>query len=86
MSTANLLSGAPVLLRPALSLIGWTFVMEGWMYATRLPAISKYKVQADPTFTRERLNSQIPHNVRWKGMCVLFAFLNQDILHESRSL
>ena len=55
------------LLRPVFALVGWTFAMEGWMYATRLPAMTKYKVKTDPNFSKEKLNNQIPASVRWKG-------------------
>ena len=55
------------LLKPVFALVGWTFAMEGWMYATRLPAMSQYKVKTDPSFSKEKLNNQIPPHVRWKG-------------------
>ncbi|GIU67077.1 MAPEG family protein [Candidatus Phycosocius spiralis] len=32
------------MLYPILALIGWTFVMWVWMYATRLPAMQKHKI------------------------------------------
>ena len=35
------------MLYPLLALIGWTFVMWGWMYATRIPAIQKAEVDVD---------------------------------------
>lgn len=55
------------LLKPVFALVGWTFAMEGWMYATRLPAMTQYKVKTDPSFSKEKLNNQIPPHVRWKG-------------------
>ncbi|THW01009.1 hypothetical protein D6D26_05462 [Aureobasidium pullulans] len=64
------------LLRPVFALVGWTFAMEGWMYATRLPAMTKYKVKTDPNFSKEKLNNQIPASVRWKAD-------NYDHLHEA---
>lgn len=39
--------GRSPLLRPVAALAGWTFVMEAWMYATRLPAMEKYGVSTD---------------------------------------
>jgi hypothetical protein len=63
-----------MLLRPVVGLVCWTFFMEGWMYATRLPAMSKYKVKTDSSFTREKLNALIPASVRWKGMDILILF------------
>ncbi|KAG9941220.1 hypothetical protein KCU81_g8219, partial [Aureobasidium melanogenum] len=64
------------LLKPVFALVGWTFAMEGWMYATRLPAMTKYKVKTDPNFSKEKLNNQIPPHVRWKAD-------NYDHLHEA---
>ncbi|CAD0113341.1 unnamed protein product [Aureobasidium uvarum] len=55
------------LLKPVFALVGWTFAMEGWMYATRLPAMTQYKVKVDSNFSKEKLNNQIPPHVRWKG-------------------
>ena len=34
----------PGMLAPVLALVGWTFVMWIWMYATRIPAIQKAKI------------------------------------------
>jgi len=64
------------LLKPVFALVGWTFAMEGWMYATRLPAMTQYKIKTDPTFSKEKLNNQIPPHVRWKAD-------NYDHLHEA---
>jgi hypothetical protein len=60
------------LLKPVFALVGWTFAMEGWMYATRLPAMTQYKVKTDPNFSKEKLNNQIPPHVRWKGKSMPF--------------
>lgn len=47
--------GRSPLLRPVAALAGWTFVMEAWMYATRLPAMSKYGVEPNgETVTDDR--------------------------------
>ena len=43
MSNMALSIGKAPLIRPVAALAGWTFVMELWMYATRIPAMSKYK-------------------------------------------
>ncbi|KAI5203647.1 hypothetical protein E4T39_04039 [Aureobasidium subglaciale] len=64
------------LLKPVFALVGWTFAMEGWMYATRLPAMSQYKIKTDSSFSKEKLNNQIPPSVRWKAD-------NYDHLHEA---
>jgi hypothetical protein len=82
------------LLKPIFALVGWTFAMEGWMYATRLPAMTKYKIKTDPNFSKEKLNNQIPPHVRWKGKSPLSdnksettlnkpAADNYDHLHEA---
>jgi hypothetical protein len=63
------------LLKPVFALVGWTFAMEGWMYATRLPAMSKYKIKTDPNFSKEKLNNQIPPHVRWKGKSLSYPTL-----------
>jgi hypothetical protein len=65
MSTTNLTHIIPLLL-PSLTLVSWTFIMEVWMYATRLPAFSKVK-NVNSNMTKEAMNSQIPANVRWKA-------------------
>ena len=41
-STLKILTGeSAALLKPVVALNVWTLAMEAWMYATRLPAISK---------------------------------------------
>jgi len=34
-------------IEPILALIAWTFVMWGWMYATRIPAMQRLNVDVD---------------------------------------
>jgi len=64
----------PGLLRPALGLVGWTFVMEAWMYATRLPAMSKYNVNASPDTVKDDMDKKIPGHIKWKGEILFFFF------------
>ncbi|KAH6615335.1 membrane-associated, eicosanoid/glutathione metabolism protein [Boeremia exigua] len=52
------------LLKPLIVLAGWTFVQEAWMYATRLPAISKYGVKPDQETISEEMKTKIPVEVR----------------------
>lgn len=52
------------LVKPVAALAGWTFVMEAWMYATRLPAMSKYEVSTDPDKCKEDMNTKIPVHIR----------------------
>ncbi|PGH08712.1 hypothetical protein AJ79_05903 [Helicocarpus griseus UAMH5409] len=55
----------PGVLGPVVALNLWTFVVEGWMYATRIPAMSKYKVTPDPNTVKEQMNTKIPPSIRW---------------------
>jgi len=55
------------MLQPVVALVGWTFVMEAWMYATRIPAISKYKVDINPNATTADFNKRIPRPIQWKA-------------------
>ncbi len=57
---------SPILV-PLIALVLWTFVMWAWMYATRIPAIRKYKVALDPYQSKEQFNAQLPANARWKA-------------------
>lgn len=55
------------LLAPLMTLVLWTLVMCGWMYATRIPAIRRGRVPLKPDATREEFNAHIPAHVRWKA-------------------
>ena len=55
------------ILQPVVALLVWTFVMWAWMYATRLPAISKYKIPLDSDVPPRELMNKLPPNVRWKA-------------------
>ncbi len=55
------------LLAPLMALVLWTFVMCGWMYATRIPAIRRGRVPLKPDATKEEFNAHIPAPVRWKA-------------------
>jgi hypothetical protein len=55
------------LLSPVIALNLWTFTMEFWMYAKRVPAVTKYKVKIDPDMTKEEFNKPLPGHVRWKA-------------------
>ncbi|KAK0260841.1 hypothetical protein B0A54_16522 [Friedmanniomyces endolithicus] len=50
---------------PLLTLASWTFIMEAWMYALRIPALSKYKVEISPSMTTTDMNKNIPRNLQW---------------------
>jgi hypothetical protein len=55
------------LLAPLMALVLWTFVMCGWMYATRIPAMMRLKVVYDPRRPVAEFQAQMPAAVRWKA-------------------
>jgi hypothetical protein len=52
---------------PVLALVLWTFVMWVWLYATRIPALSRHRIVYDPAKPNEAFNAQLPPRVRWKA-------------------
>lgn len=58
---------AHAMLRPALALVLWTFVMWAWMYATRIPAIRQMQMALDPNRPRGEQMAELPPAVRWKA-------------------
>ena len=66
------------ILQPVVALAAWTFVMWLWMYATRIPAMSRLKVDPD-SLARDpeaRLDKLLPPEVQWKAH-------NYNHLHEA---
>src|SRR3546814_3011847 len=57
----------------------WTFVMWLWMYATRIPAMTKMKMRLDPQRINGQQMSELPATVRWKAD-------NYNHLHEQPTL
>jgi hypothetical protein len=55
------------LLAPVIALVLWTFVMWGWMYATRIPAIIRMRMRMDPNQPRGAQMNELPPQVRWKA-------------------
>lgn len=55
------------MLQPVIALVLWTFVMWGWMYATRIPAIVQARMKMDPNIPRGEQLNQLPARVRWKA-------------------
>ena len=55
------------ILQPVVALLVWTFVMWVWMYATRIPAISQYKIELDSNVPPRDLMNKLPPSVRWKA-------------------
>ncbi len=57
---------SPVL-APVIALVLWSFVMWGWMYAVRIPAMRRAKVSLDPRRAPGELAAALPPEVRWKA-------------------
>lgn len=53
------------ILAPLIALVLWSFVMWAWLYATRIPAITKGKIVYDPQRPSEEFHAKIPAEVRW---------------------
>jgi hypothetical protein len=51
-------------LKPVLALVVWTCVMWFWMYALRLPAFSKYKINPDDARHPGTYSEKLPAHVR----------------------
>ncbi|BEV00370.1 MAPEG family protein [Novosphingobium olei] len=68
------------ILKPVVALAAWTMIMWIWMYATRIPAISKLpkptEPGADQGWTGAMLESLIPREIQWKAH-------NYNHLHEA---
>jgi hypothetical protein len=60
------MSHSPIL-APVIALVLWSFVMGAWLYATRIPAITKRKIVYDPNRPAEEFHAQLPAQVRWKA-------------------
>jgi len=52
---------------PIIALVLWTFVMCVWLYATRIPALSRHSVVYDRAKPNEAFIAQLPTRVRWKS-------------------
>ena len=55
------------ILAPVIALVVWTFVMGVWLYATRIPALTKHRIVYDPQRPSEEFHAQLPAEVRWKA-------------------
>jgi hypothetical protein len=55
------------ILAPVIALVLWTLVMAVWLYATRIPALKKYRIVYDPQRPAEEFHAQLPAEVRWKA-------------------
>ena len=66
------------ILKPVVVLAGWTMVMWLWMYATRIPAMRRTKMDVNSWTggTGKDLDGQLPDKVQWVAH-------NFNHLHES---
>jgi hypothetical protein len=66
------------ILKPVVVLAAWTMVMWVWMYATRIPAMSKAKLDPDRLAKEPgaTLDTLLPVEVQWKAK-------NYNHLHEA---
>ena len=57
------------ILGPVAALASWSMVMWAWMYATRIPAMQRAKVDADKLVrnTGTTLDELLPAEVQWKA-------------------
>src|ERR1700730_15703704 len=55
------------ILAPLVALVLWSFVTWAWLYATRIPAVTKGKIIYDPHRPAEEFHAQLPAQVRWKA-------------------
>jgi len=69
------------ILQPLVALMAWTMVMWAWMYATRIPAMSKAGIDAKNMVgsTGVSLREKLPDSVSWKAD-------NYNHLHEAPTL
>ena len=63
------------ILQPVVILMAWTMVMWLWMYATRIPAMSKANIKPDDVRKTKGLHDALPDQVQWKAH-------NYNHLHE----
>ncbi|MGZ5932931.1 MAG: MAPEG family protein [Rhizomicrobium sp.] len=52
---------------PIVALVVWSLVMCAWLYATRIPAITRLKIVYDPTHPDAEFHARLPPQVRWKA-------------------
>lgn len=55
------------ILAPVIALAAWSMVMWVWMYATRIPAIIRLKMELDPNIPSGQQMATLPPRVRWKA-------------------
>lgn len=67
------------ILQPVVALLAWTMVMWGWMYAVRLPAMTKAGIKPDDARDTSTLGAALPAEAQWPAH-------NYNHLHEAPTL
>ena len=62
----SLIAIEPILL-PVIALVLWTLVMQVWMVATRLPAMTVAKLDAQAAERTADIADKVPKQVQWKA-------------------
>lgn len=55
------------IIAPVVALVAWSLVMWLWMYATRLPAMTRSGMKPDPQMPRGEQMNMLPARTRWKA-------------------
>lgn len=55
------------IIAPVVALVAWSLVMWLWMYATRLPAMTRLGMKPDPQMPRGEQMNMLPARTRWKA-------------------
>ena len=58
------MTSSPIL-APIIAMVLWTFVMEVWLYATRIPAMTRLKIAYDPKQPPSAFEQAMPAWARW---------------------
>jgi len=69
------MDGNSPILAPLVALVIWTMVMWLWMYATRIPAMAKAKIDVTPGVYQSDDLKKLPAKTHWKAE-------NYNHLHE----
>jgi hypothetical protein len=67
------------ILGAVIALALWTFVMWAWLYATRIPAMTRHKIVYDPRKPNADFIDAVPPETRWKAD-------NYNHLHEQPTI
>lgn len=62
----DLLNGSPILL-PIIALVVWTLIVQGWMLATRIPAMTSRNIDISEAERTSDLAAKLPKQATWKA-------------------